>query len=281
MRLGSNPNRTRQADQFTPIVLTVVTHLPNLKGYHQHRMEVVQTCLKTMRDNSGGDYTVIVWDNGSCEEFRAWVRDEYKPDVFIESMNMGKTLARNTLARMLSPETIMTYTDDDILFMPNWLQPQIELLTIFPKVACVTGYPVRTQFRWGCELTKAWGAECGKMQAGRYIPDKWELDFAVSIGRDPNWHIEHTQNELDYVVEWQGLRAYTTSHHCQFIGYAGTIAKAHKLDMAAMGEEKSFDIRLDALGLRLATLERLTRHMGNIIDDDLRADMEGVYEVQR
>lgn len=270
MRVGVNPNRNSLAEHFTPIVLTVITHLPNFTGYHSKRLEVVQTCLDTMRRHSGGDYTIIVWDNGSDEVFRSWVRNEYKPDVFIQSANVGKNLAQSTLANMLSPDKIISYCDDDMLFYPNWLQPQIELLKGFPNVSSVTGYPVRTQFRWGCDNTKKWGLECGKIQAGRFIPAQWENDFAVSIGRDAAWHTDYTKNDVDYLLEYNGLKAYATSHHCQFVSYAGTIAKAKKADFAAMGEERSFDVALDTLGLRLATTERLSRHMGNVIDDELR-----------
>ena len=268
-----NPNRGKGADQYTPIVLTVVTHLPNMTGYHKNRLEVVQTCLQTMRDNSGGDYTVIVWDNASCEEFRSWARDVYKPDMFVQSTNIGKTLARNTLASMLPKDKIIAYCDDDILFYPDWLNPQVELLETFPNVSAVTGYPVRTQFRWGVNNTKLWGSKHGKMQAGKFISDEWERDFAISIGRDPEWHKQYTITDLDYLVEYNGLKAYATAHHCQFIGYAGRISQAHKDDAEAMGDEKYFDTNLDFLGLRLATVNRLTRHMGNVIDGELRAEV--------
>jgi hypothetical protein len=139
VRVGTNPNRSNLAHQYTDVVLSVVTHLPNFTGYHAKRLEVVQTCLETMRDNSGGDYTVIIWDNGSCEEFRQWVRDEYKPDMFMQSTNIGKTLARNSLASMLPKGKIIAFCDDDILFYKNWLGPQLDLLRGFPNVSCVTG----------------------------------------------------------------------------------------------------------------------------------------------
>lgn len=273
MRVGMNPNRDKGADQYTNIVLCALTHLPTLTGYHAKRLEVVQTSLLTMRDNSGGDYTVIVWDNGSCDEFREWVQKEYRPDVFVRSENMGKTLGRHTLASMLPKDKVFCYGDDDILYYPNWLQPQLDLLYNFPNVACVTGYPVRTQFRWGTECTKNWGLTYGKMTAGRLIPEEWERDFAVSIGRDPEWHKGYTKDDIDYLIEYNGHKAYATAHHCQFIGYAGTIARAHKFDMVAMGDEKPFDKNLDSLGLRLATTERLTRHMGNVIDNELREEI--------
>lgn len=270
MRVGSNPNRTQKAGQFTDVVLTCVTHLPNMDGYHAKRLEVIQTCLTSMRT---ADLTIAVWDNGSCDELRDWIQNEYKPDVFIHSQNIGKTQARLSLARMFSGR-IMAYSDDDIFFYPNWLKPQLEILKTFPNVACVTGYPVRTSFRWGGDNTRAWGAKYGKMLVGKFIPQESERDFAVSIGRDISHHNHMTVSDMDYLVKWNNLSAYATSHHCQFVAYADTIVKASQSDIMAMGDEKPFDIAMDNLGLRLATTERLTRHIGNILDDKLKDEIK-------
>lgn len=280
MRIGQNPNRGTSTSDFTDVVLTCVTHLPNLKGYHARRFEVVQTCLETMRRNAGGKYTVIIWDNDSCDEFRQWVSNIYQPDVFIQSVNIGKNLARYTLARMQDPGKVFCFSDDDILFYPNWLNPQLDLLRTYPNVACVTGYPVRTSFRWGNTNTKEWGAKYGKMQMGKFIPESWERDFCESIGRDPDWHIKNTQEDYDFLLEYEGRKAFATSHHCQFIGYSDIIGMMRETDRLAMGDERPFDEALDSVGLRLATTERLTRHMGNVIDDKLRAEVNRCLSTQ-
>lgn len=97
------------------------------------------------------------------------------------------------IAQMLPPETILGYSDDDMLFSNNWLAPQIELLKGFPNVACVSGYPVRTSFRWGNDNTKAWARAEARLTAGRFIPNEWERDFCVSIGRDYAEHIKQAR----------------------------------------------------------------------------------------
>ena len=268
MRKGNNPNRSAGADQFMPIVLTAVTHLPNLLGYHAGRMEVVQTCLNTMRDNAGQETTIIVWDNGSSADLRDWLQFEYKPDMLMLSDNVGKTAARTSLIRMCPPGSIIGYSDDDIYFYPNWLAPQLELLKHFPNVAAVTGYPVRTAFRWGIDNTLAWARKNGTLEQGEFIPRQWEDDFCVSIGRDPIWHMENTTEDIDYRVTYKGKHAYCTAHHCQFIGYQETLVKVTHYDGKSMGDEKVIDIALDKLGLRLATINRLTRHIGNVIGSE-------------
>jgi len=77
--------------------------------------------------------------------------------------------------------------------------------------------------------------------------------------------------DMDYRVTYKGMQAYLTAHHCQWMGYAGRLAKLMKYDYKAMADDKPFDESIDNAGfLRLATTERFVRHMGNILDDDIK-----------
>lgn len=276
MRVGNNPRRIARAVVLKPVVLCVLTHLPNFEGYHAQRLEVVQTCLRSMTQNADMEYSLAIWDNDSHPEFRSWVRSEIKPDIFVESVNVGKTAGRTALTRILPPQTIVCYSDDDMYFYPNWLRPQIELLQHFPNVACVTGYPVRTSFRWGNTKTKNWAqtAEGAKLEAGRYLPQKWEDDFAVSIGRGVQEHRDTSGSDLDFRITYKGKQAYATSHHCQFIAKQEIVSRVMSWDGMSMGDERPFDLTLDSLGLRLATTQRLTRHIGNVLHDELREEIK-------
>jgi glycosyltransferase involved in cell wall biosynthesis len=268
MRVGQNPNRDKGAECYMPIILSVVTHLPNQLAYHAKRFDVIKRCLTSMRQNAEQDATIIVWDNGSCGELRNWLQDVYKPDMLMLSTNIGKTAARTSILRMCPPDSIIGYADDDIYFYPGWLQPQLDLLKGFPHVAAVSGYPVRTAFRWGTMNTIAWAGVNGKLEIGRFIPKEYEDDFCRSIGRDIPFHMVYTKDDRDYRVTYQGKTAYCTAHHCQFIGYQETLVQAAKYDGEAMGDEKPLDVALDNLGLRLCTTNRLTRHMGNIMEEN-------------
>lgn len=273
-RVGNNPKKLESSDaRLHKLVLACVTHLPNLEGYHAERLEVVQTCLRTMREGAKLEHSLTVWDNGSCPQLRDWLQYEFKPDVLILSPNVGKTTARTALFRLAHPKAIVSYSDDDMLFYDNWLAPQIELLEHFPNVSCVTGYPVRTSFRWGTENTQEWARRNGKLETGRFIPDEWEDDFAVSVGRTPQQHRQGTARDFEYRVTYKGKQAYCTSHHCQFIGYAERVGMILQYDGRAMADEKPLDLALDAIGLRLATIERHTRHIGNILDDKIRNEI--------
>jgi glycosyltransferase involved in cell wall biosynthesis len=274
MRIGANPLRNAEVTTYAPLVLAVVTHLPNTLGYHEHRLEVIKTCIESMR-KSAPPHSLIIWDNGSCEALKTWIR-YIKPDVFVESANVGKSNARTSIFRMVPPETVVAMSDDDILYYPGWFEAEYEIMRTFPNVACVTGNPIRTSFRWGCENTIEWMKKQGILEVGRFIPDQYERDFCISIGRDPHVHKKNTVNDVDYRGKYNGVYAYATGHHCQFVSVAGRVLPAMHFDNQAMADEKPFDVALDKIGLRLSTVKRYSRHIGNVIHDELRKDINNL-----
>jgi hypothetical protein len=192
----------------------------------------------------------------------------------IESVNVGKSYARAGIFGMLPPKTVIALSDDDMLFYPNWLKAQMEIFETFPNVASVTGNPIRTSFRWGCENTIAWLKDNAELETGRFISDEYERDFCISIGREYDYHKAYTERDVDYKAHYKGVAVYGTSHHCQFISNVGKVMGAVKRDAGAMSDEKPFDVALDNLGLRLSTITRYSRHMGNVIHADLRKEIQ-------
>ncbi len=274
MRVGQNPNRNEKVQIYAPAVVSAIVHLPQLlTGYHKQRFEVVQLSLETMRKNAGMECKVMVWDNGSCVAFRSWLLGEYKPDYVVLSENIGKASARAGIVRMLPPDTIVGVADDDVFYYPDWLTAQIDLLKHFPNVGQVSGCPIRTHARWGNKNTLAWAKENAKLEYLKKIPAEYEMDFCKSIGRDYAFHVNYTAKDYDPIIRWGGKVAIGTAHHFQFIGYAGVLAPIVSWDIEAMSDEKPFDNAVDAAGyLRLTTLKRYTRHIGNVMDDDIREE---------
>ena len=271
MRTEMNPNRRIYVDGYPPYIASSITHLPSLEGYHENRFEVVKVSLTTMRENAGLNCKTLVWDNGSCQEFRDWLLNEYKPDYVMLSTNVGKSIARASILRMLPPETIVGVADDDMYYYPDWFKAQVELMKYFPNVGQVSGYPVRTQMRWGNKRTLEWARKVAIVEEGSFIPAEWDKDFCTSIGRDYEWHKKYTENDMDKRITYRGVQAYAFAHHCQFICEAGEIAPLARFDTEAMADEKPFDWAVDNTGmLRLTTINRYTRHIGNVLDDDLK-----------
>ena len=280
MRDGTNPNRQRAVIGYKPIVISAITHLPNLNGYHKNRWDVVQCSLETMRENAGcNNFQVMIWDNGSCSKFVNWLKNHYKPDFLILSPNVGKSIARASIVKMLPTDKVVGVADDDMYYYPDWLKKQLEVLTVYPRVGTVSGWPVRTQFRFHNQNTVRWGKKYARVEQGRFIPDNEERDFCTSIGRDFDLHMAKwnpknglgTEGEQDIKITFRGVEAYATGHHAQWIGTAGVIAPFLRYTKKCMPDERPFEKAVNDAGLlRLTTFRRYTRHIGNILDEDLR-----------
>jgi glycosyltransferase involved in cell wall biosynthesis len=274
VRNGQNPNRDAFVEGYAPVVVSAITHLPNQKGYHKKRFDVIRASLETMRRNAGADCQIVIWDNGSCANLKAWLINEYRPDYLIFSKNVGKSIARASIVNMLPPSTVVGVADDDMFYYPDWLAAQLEILAEFPDVGTVSGWPVRTQFRFHCESTVRWAMQnADEFEAGRFISPKEDKDFCTSIGRDYEWHSgEYTENDRDYLMVYKGIQAYATGHHAQWIGIAGIVSPFLTYTKEAMADERPFERAVNNAGLlRLTTYKRYTRHIGNALDQELEA----------
>jgi glycosyltransferase involved in cell wall biosynthesis len=280
MRVGTNPNRQANVDGYTPVVVAVITHLPNMEDYHEHRLNVIKASLESMRANAGySKFQVMVWDNGSCDALLYWLKRSYKPDFLMQSPNVGKSIARASIVRGLPPETIVGVADDDMFYYPDWLKAHLEVFNTYPNVGTVSGWPVRTQFRFANRSTLEWGRRyASKFERGRFISEREDKDFCTSIGRDYNYQINYTRFDAEVKLCFRGVDAYATGHHCQWLGKAGVIAPLTLFEPAAMANERPFEQMIDNAGLlRLTTFKRYTRHIGNKLDKDL----EGLWQKLR
>src|SRR3990172_2854139 len=103
MRIGSNPLRHQKLPQAPNRVAAVITHLPDERGYHSERLEVVQLSLRSLRANAGCEVPVLVWDNGSCPALTDWLVHDFRPETLILSPSVGKSSARGAIFYMVPP----------------------------------------------------------------------------------------------------------------------------------------------------------------------------------
>lgn len=272
MRKGNNPNKGARAKVMPGKLATVTTHLPNLTGYHAERLGIVKACLVSMRKFA--DVPVMVWDNGSCAEFRAWLLDEYKPDYVMLSANIGKHSARAAMIRGAKPETIISFSDDDMLFYPGWWSESETILRAYPNTGAVSAWPLRVSSRWGIISTLAWANNNADTQRGKFTSQSDEIDYAESVGLDTHEHLNRIASMDDYRLTYNGVQAYAAAQHCQFMTIAERLAPLCEYNPMLLTGERAFDDAIDNAGfLRLTTVKRLSRHMGNVLDDKLRGEI--------
>jgi len=234
---------------------------------------VVRLCLASIIKNTQTPYDLFVFDNGSCDEVKQYLRDLLEVGsiqyLLSASENIGK-IGAFKIAFEAVPGEVIAFCDDDIFHYPGWLGAHLEILDGFPKVGMVSGCALRTLYDHGISSNLALAESDPEVTliSGQNIPETWEVDWAESYGRDVEMHITAIREMPDYQLERDGLRAYAVANHNQFVARRDVITKFLPPTWSSrlMGQMNELDIDVDAGGyLRLSTLERTTQHMGNIV----------------
>ncbi|HET7011663.1 MAG TPA: glycosyltransferase family A protein [Anaerolineales bacterium] len=280
-RIGINPARHR-ASTYRPARITVgmLVYLPHLMGYFEHRLEVIKLSLATLTRHSDLPYDLLVFDNGSCEEVKVHLgrmrQEGLLRYLLTSSENIGKLGALRLMAGA-APGEVLAYTDDDTFFYPGWLSAHMALLDGFPNVGMVSGSPERTLFDHGIDSTLAFGRTdpAAALSYGRRIPESWEREWAVALGKAPDEYLRSVEDIDDIIIERKGLRAYATACHNQFVAPRRTLLRFLEGDWTGrlMGGLNELDNAIDAAGfLRLTTIERTTRLIGNVVSPTMQAE---------
>jgi hypothetical protein len=67
-------------------------------------------------------------------------------------------------------------------------------------------------------------------------------------------------------ITYHGVQAYAMSQHCQFVCYPERVEPLIEWTDRVMQDEIPWDKAVDIAGLlRLSTVERYTRHLGNVL----------------
>ena len=280
-RIGMNPARHR-VTSYRPARITVgvLTYLPHLEGYFQHRLEVIKLSLASLIRHADLEYDLMIFDNASCPELRAYLsrlQDDGALRYLIASgENIGKLGALRLMAGA-APGEILAYADDDTFFDPGWLSAHLRLLDSFPRVGMVSGSPEWTNFDHATAATVRFGETDPETRVtrGRRIPEAWEREWAVALGKDPEVFLAGVRAVEDIRLERRGVEAYATACHNQFVAPVAVLREQLAGDWSGrlMGGMNEFDNALDAAGyLRLTTLERTTRLIGNVVSPTMEAE---------
>jgi glycosyltransferase involved in cell wall biosynthesis len=277
-RVGVNPARDRRTP-YRPanITLAVLVHIPALAGYHQYRLDILKLCLGSLIHNTPGPYDLLVFDNRSCEAVRDYLISLRERGLIqyliLAGENIGKIGAFRVMFRA-APGELVAYSDDDVFFYPGWLQAHLRILERFPRVGVVSGTPLRGRFDQPIRSNMAFAEENEDawIDKGKFIPDEWEIDFAATTGRDPEHWLEESRGREEIRLHYRNEVVYATANHFQFLALREAIVRALPEEWSGrlMREMRQLDEAVDELGyLRLTTLERSVRHMGNVPGPEL------------
>ncbi|MGE5223095.1 MAG: glycosyltransferase family A protein [Omnitrophica WOR_2 bacterium] len=282
-RIGMNPARHVHSD-YVPARVTAVmiTYLPHLEGYFRHRFDVLRLSLTSLLTNTSMPCDFMVFDNGSCGpvvDYLGELRDRGSLHYLILSgANIGKIGAFQIVFNA-APGQIIAYTDDDILFYPDWLEQHFHILEAFPRAGMVSGAPVRNAATYAVRAVQEaidLNDSGVTYRKERCIPDEWEEDWALSTGRDPEQHRLKMRERQDTVLCSQGVEAIAGSNHFQFAARKAVLLQAMQQNWTGklMGQMVELDNAIDGLGyLRLSTTGRYARHLGNALSPALAEEL--------
>jgi glycosyltransferase involved in cell wall biosynthesis len=282
-RIGMNPARHRKTE-YVPARVTVamLVYLPHLSGYFEHRFDVVRLSIASLLANTKKPFDLLVFDNGCCEEVKQYLRKLVESDsgryLITSNENIGKLGALRMIAGAALGE-VLAYTDDDTFFYPGWLEAHLEILDGFPNVGMVSGSPERTLFDHGIKSNLAYARtdDSVTLHYGQTIPEIWEEQWARSLGKDVPKYLAVIQKLEDIILERNSIRVYATACHNQFVCPKRLAQEFLQSDWSGrlMGGMNEFDNAIDAKGyLRLTTLDRVTRLIGNIVSPEMTVEAE-------
>ena len=275
MRVGQNPAKAVDfVAQPEKVTVAVISYIPTLGGYYAQSLDVLKACLKSIWENTHLPCDLMVFDNGSCSEVRAYLSDVHAQGkigyLILSKRNIGKAGAWNFIFGA-SPGDYVAYADSDVYHYPGWLAPQIELLETFPQVGMITGMPMWTPLEYSTSTIEwADGNPDIQLEYGKFLPweDYWR--HARSLGADEEKARTHFDSVEDVTVLYDGQRYYVGAAHFQFVARKAALQSVLPIpSKRPMGQVRLLDIAINEQGyLRLCTPDWWVQHMGNTLQGE-------------
>jgi glycosyltransferase involved in cell wall biosynthesis len=278
-RIGINPNRGQLTD-YSPsrITLAMLTYLPNQAGYFAERLAVTRLSLESLIANTPEPHDLIVFDNGSCSELVEYLcrlRDQGHINYLIlSSANIGKISALQLIFRA-APGEIVAYSDDDVFFLPGWLQAHLKIMETYPRVGLVTGFYIRSHLRYATNSIEAFTQQPDvQVSRGFLIPRELEQHYIDNMGRSWESYKKEVDGLEDIAFCYQGINTFASAGHHQFVTSRQLMLEVlPSWDRNLMGKMIELENSVDQRGyLRLSTFAPVTRLLGNVISPENAAE---------
>jgi hypothetical protein len=276
-----NPGRGKKSD-YSParVTVAVLTYIPNLVGYFQKRLDVTLACLESIFINTSIPYDLMIFDNGSNNETVSALcalRDAGKIDFLIlSSQNIGKIGALQIMLKA-APGEVIAYCDDDVFFLPGWLERHLEVIDTYPKVGAVTGMYIKPHMKEGISSTLKFAETAGvKAERGTLIEKELEKHYIDQTGRTWEKYQEEIAGLEDVRLTYKGIQTFISAGHYQFAAKKVAILQALPATWTGnlMGQMRELDVAIDQLGLlRLCTTPPTLRLLGNLIDQSAAEEL--------
>jgi len=272
MRIGLNPNKDgviKPSNYIHQVIIPVF--IPNKEGYFKDSLKVFKLCIESLLSTIHNKTFITIVNNGSSQVVKEYLEllfNNRKIHELINTENIGKL---NAILKGLAGNEIeiVTISDADVLFLPNWQKETIKVFCNIPKVGVVGMVP---QF-------KMFEAHCGNVLYDNFFNRKLKFlpvknpkalqMFYDSIGWDKNYNQDYLKYSLGLEIS-KDLSVLIGSGHfvatykkdmfseiSSYLGYKlGGVSETY-LDKAPLS--KGY--------WRLTTQDNYAYHMGNTLED--------------
>ncbi len=282
-RIGMNPGRGKKsAYQPARVTVAVLTYIPNQVGYFQDRLEVTRACIRSILTNTTAPYDLMVFDNGSCQEAVDMLREMRMAGeidfLMLSAQNIGKIGALKLIFAS-APGEIIAYTDDDVFFLPGWLERHLQVIDTYPEVGAVTGMYIKPHMKEGISATLKFGERPDvTIEKGNLVDLALEQHYIDQTGRTWERYQEEISGLEDVRLTYKGVETFASAGHYQMTVPREAILRSLPLDWSGnlMGQMRDLDVAIDRLGLlRLCTTPPTIRLLGNQIDEKSADELRG------
>lgn len=272
MRKGVNPvKQLNTVEKPQRVTAAVLNHIPFLDGFYSDMLNVLNLSLTSLRDNAGMSFDLLVYDNGSCAEARAYLLSEFENSriqtLILSDRNMGKGGAWNVMLQA-APGEIVAYADNDVLYHEGWLRESVKVLDTYPNVGMVTSRPYHSiPELYSAALDWAKSNQEVQLESGHLINAEWMRDFLLSLGRTED-EILADINQEDIRLTYRGLSTFCGASHWQFLAWKKVLLEFLPIDLSKpLGQVLRLDKMVNERGyLRLMTDKPYVMNLSNSVE---------------
>lgn len=273
-RIGKNPARNiKEVPKPQRVTVAIINYIPYLEGYFKDSLKIFSIMIDSLNKNTEIEYDLLIFDNGSCKNVVDYLVEMRQKGIIqyliLSDKNIGKVAAWNYIFGS-APGEFIAYSDADIYFHKGWLSKSLEIFEKFPNVGTVTACPFRKNPQFFSSTISLAKRNKLHIEEEKFIPDEWAIKHWMNSGSDIE-RFKKTDLLLDDIrIKSNDTYAYACSCHFQFIvrtEVARSIIPLKVLTLVAHNEEL-FDEAINEKYMRLATLERLTEHIGNSLSGE-------------
>lgn len=282
MRIGFNPNKDQKLarpDYWHQVVIPV--YIPHFEGYFKDAFEIFKKNLESLFATCHAKTFITIVNNGSCEEIINYLQklyDKKQIHEVLHTFNIGKI---NAILKGLAGHQfpLITISDADVLFLPNWQKATYEVFEKFPKCGAVCPTPSPRSLRTFTANIYADNLFSNNIKFCPITNKEALKNFAASTGNPEFYNTAQLQNflcvkngEFGAVI---GAGHFVATYRAEV--FQSFKKNSHEYSLGGTSETDFLDKPVIEKGLwRLSTYDNYAYHMGNVFEPWTVKEMEKI-----